>query len=64
LTCTSSSSSSSSWFASSDDGGTEVVYSLTVEPKFIIPGFIRRQAEKQIVSTALRGLRKRVSSGD
>jgi hypothetical protein len=51
-------------FASSDDGGTEVVYSLTVEPKFIIPGFIRRQAEKQIVSTALRGLRKRVSSGD
>lgn len=51
-------------FASSDSGGTEVVYSLTVEPKFIIPGFIRRQAEKQIVSTALRGLRKRVSSGD
>lgn len=51
-------------FSTSDSGATEVVYSLTVEPKFIIPGFIRRQAEKQIVSTALRGLRKRVSSGD
>lgn len=43
------------------DGSTEVVYSLTVEPKFTIPGFIRRQAEKQIVTTALRGLRKRVT---
>jgi len=51
-------------FSTSDTGATEVVYGLTVEPKFIIPGFIRRQAEKQIVSTALRGLRKRVSSGD
>jgi hypothetical protein len=36
------------------------VYSLSVEPKFTVPGFIRRQAEKQIVTTALRGLRKRV----
>lgn len=43
------------------DGATEVVYSLTVEPNFTIPGFIRRQAEKQIVTTALRGLRKRVA---
>jgi ribosome-associated toxin RatA of RatAB toxin-antitoxin module len=51
-------------FSKSDSEATEVVYSLTVEPKFIIPGFIRRQAEKQIVSSALRGLRKRVSSGD
>jgi hypothetical protein len=43
------------------DGATEVVYALTVEPNFTIPGFIRRQAEKQIVTTALRGLRKRVT---
>lgn len=43
------------------DDATEVVYSLTVEPKFTIPGFIKRQAEKQIVTTALRGLRKRVA---
>lgn len=45
------------------DGATEVVYSLTVEPNFTIPGFLRRQAEKQIVTTALRGLRKRVTGG-
>lgn len=43
------------------DGATEVVYSLTVQPNFTIPGFIKRQAEKQIVTTALRGLRKRVA---
>jgi ribosome-associated toxin RatA of RatAB toxin-antitoxin module len=46
------------------DGATEVTYSFTVEPKFTIPGFLRRQAEKQIVTTALRGLRRRVSQGD
>ncbi|HEX6219495.1 MAG TPA: SRPBCC family protein [Acidimicrobiia bacterium] len=51
-------------FHTSESGATEVVYGLSVDPKFIIPGFIRRQAEKQIVSTALRGLRKRVSNGD
>ncbi|MFZ0015260.1 MAG: SRPBCC family protein [Acidimicrobiia bacterium] len=50
-------------FDLAETGATEVVYSLTVEPKFIIPGFIRRQAEKQIVTTALRGLRKRVANG-
>jgi ribosome-associated toxin RatA of RatAB toxin-antitoxin module len=43
------------------DGATEVVYSLSVEPKFTMPGFLRRQAEKQIVTTALRGLRRRVT---
>ena len=43
------------------DDATEVVYSLMVDPKFTVPGFLRRQAEKQIVTTALRGLRKRVA---
>jgi uncharacterized membrane protein len=43
------------------DGATEVIYALSVEPNFIVPGFLRRQAEKQIVTTALRGLRKRVT---
>ncbi len=43
------------------DSATEVVYALSVEPNFTIPGFLRRQAEKQIVTTALRGLRKRVT---
>lgn len=41
----------------SDD--TEVVYALRVEPAFTLPGFLRKQAEKQIVGTALRGLKKR-----
>lgn len=45
------------------NGATEVVYSLTVEPNFTVPGFIKRQAENQIVTTALRGLRKRVAEG-
>ncbi|MPZ51822.1 MAG: cyclase [Acidimicrobiia bacterium] len=44
------------------DGATEVVYVLRVKPNFPIPGFIRRQAEKQIVSTALRGLRQQVEA--
>jgi ribosome-associated toxin RatA of RatAB toxin-antitoxin module len=47
-------------FTPKDDGSTEVVYSLRVELNFNLPGFVRRQAEKQIVTTALRGLRKRV----
>jgi uncharacterized membrane protein len=41
------------------DDITEVVYALRVEPNFKVPGFLRRQAEKQIVGTALRGLKKR-----
>lgn len=45
-----------------DEGGTEVVYALRVDPAFSIPGFLRKQAEKQIVSTALRGLKKRAES--
>lgn len=44
------------------EGGTSVVYALRVTPAFTIPGFLRRQAEKQLVGTALRGLRKRVES--
>lgn len=50
-------------FGIAEDGATEVVYTLSVEPNFVIPGFIKRQAEKQIVTTALRGLRKRVAKG-
>jgi uncharacterized membrane protein len=43
-----------------EEGRTEVVYALRAEPAFTIPGFLRRQVEKQIVGTALRGLRERV----
>lgn len=46
-------------FNSLDGDATEVVYALKVEPEFSVPGFLRRQAEKQIVGTALRGLKKR-----
>ncbi len=45
-----------------EEGGTEVLYALKVEPAFTVPGFLRRQAEKQIVSNALRGLKKRSES--
>ncbi len=45
------------------DGKTVVTYALRVEPTFRVPGFIVRQGEKQIVSAALRGLKKRVESG-
>lgn len=46
-------------FKPRDDGGTEIVYALRVEPAFVVPGFLRRQAERQIVQAALRGLRLR-----
>ncbi len=49
-------------FTPLDDGGTEVLYALKVAPAFTVPGFLRRQAEKQIVSSALRGLKKRAES--
>ena len=42
-----------------EGGGTEVVYALRISPGFTVPGFLRKQAEKQIVGTALRGLKKR-----
>ena len=45
-----------------EDGNTEVLYALRVDPAFSVPGFLRRQAEKQIVSSALRGLKKRSES--
>ena len=46
-------------FKELDPGTTEVLYALRVDPAFTIPGFLRKQAEKQIVSSALRGLKKR-----
>lgn len=46
-------------FRSLPDGGTAIAYALRVAPNFAVPGFLRRQAEKQIVQSALRGLRRR-----
>lgn len=45
-------------FVALDDGGTRVIYALRADPAFPIPGFIRRQVEKQIVTTALRELKR------
>lgn len=49
-------------FVALDGGATQVVYALKVDPAFSIPGFLRRQAEKQIVTSALRGLKKRAET--
>lgn len=43
-------------------GGTEVTYSLTVEPSIPLIGPLRRKAERSILDTALTQLRKRVES--
>jgi ribosome-associated toxin RatA of RatAB toxin-antitoxin module len=45
------------------DDVTEVTYEISIDPGFKIPALLRRQGEKQIVATALKGLKKRVESG-
>jgi ribosome-associated toxin RatA of RatAB toxin-antitoxin module len=42
---------------------TKVTYRLKLEPAINFGGFMRRQAERTIVNTALGGLKKRVESG-
>ncbi|MDH5422029.1 MAG: SRPBCC family protein [Acidimicrobiia bacterium] len=49
-------------FTETDDGHTSVVYALQVETTLVIPGFLRKQAEKTLVSTALRGLKRRAEA--
>lgn len=44
------------------DDVTEVRYELTIDPGFPVPGFLKRQAEKQIVRSALEDLKKRAES--
>jgi uncharacterized membrane protein len=41
---------------------TEVDYEMRVDPGFPVPGFLKRQAEKQIARSALEDLKKRVES--
>ena len=43
-------------------GGTKVTYCLTVEPSIPLIGPLRRKAERSILDTALKELRKRVES--
>ncbi len=45
------------------DGTTTVNYRLSVDVKIPMIGMIKRKAEKVIVDTALKGLKKRVESG-
>ena len=44
----------------SGDGGTEIVYTLVVDLKVPLPGFVMRRAEGRIMGTALRELKARV----
>src|SRR5947199_2458409 len=45
------------------DGGTEVTYQLAVDLNIPMLGMFKRKAEKVIIDTALKGLKKRVESG-
>jgi carbon monoxide dehydrogenase subunit G len=42
--------------------GTRVTYRLALELAIPLPGILKRQAQKQVISTALGGLKKRVES--
>lgn len=44
------------------DGGTEVDYALAVDVKIPMIGMLKRKAEKLIIDTALKELKKRVES--
>ncbi|HVA74439.1 MAG TPA: SRPBCC family protein [Acidimicrobiales bacterium] len=44
----------------SGDGSTEIVYTLVVDLRVPLPGFVKRRAEGRIMGTALRELRARV----
>lgn len=44
----------------SEDGSTEIVYTLVVDLKVPLPGFVKRRAEGRIMGTALRELKARV----
>ena len=45
------------------DGSTRVTYRLAVDVSIPMIGMLRRKAEKVIIDSALKGLKKRVESG-
>ncbi len=49
-------------FERSPNGGTEVTYTLEVELRVPLPGFIKRRAQSRIMHTALEELKSRVES--
>jgi ribosome-associated toxin RatA of RatAB toxin-antitoxin module len=51
-----------SYELSESDGSTEVTYRLAVDLKVPMLGMFKRKAEKMIMDTALKGLKKRVES--
>lgn len=44
------------------DDVTEVQYETSIDPGFPVPGFLKKQGERQIVKGALQDLKKRVES--
>lgn len=44
------------------DGSTHVTYRMAIDLGIPVLGFIKRQGEKRIIDTALKGLKKRVES--
>ena len=49
-----------SYSLTATDGGTEVTYSITIDLSIPMLGMIKRKAEKVILDTALKELKKRV----
>lgn len=44
------------------EGGSEVTYELAVDVRIPMIGMVRRKAEKRIIETALKGLKRRVEA--
>ncbi|HEY7281283.1 MAG TPA: SRPBCC family protein [Actinomycetota bacterium] len=42
---------------------TKVTYRMSIDLKMKVPGFLRKQGERQVVDGALKGLKKRVEQG-
>jgi carbon monoxide dehydrogenase subunit G len=51
-----------SYSLAATDGGTEVTYSITIDLSIPMLGMIKRKAEKVILDTALKELKKRVEA--
>lgn len=45
-----------------DGGATRVTYRARVDLAIPLPGFLKRQGERMVIDTALKGLKKRVES--
>lgn len=50
-------------FEINDEGGTTVVYDLSIDPGFPVPGFMLKRAAKHITKAALGGLKQRAEAG-